>query len=249
VHRQLLRSHPETRHYGIVRRVRQPAGLRVGGHGSFFELVLPSRALIRRKPTRSVNMRKVASLSLLSGLLAAMILVAPGTVRAQEKDKGAPKPALSPSGAVLDAWNDIGRRLIDMAEDFPEDKYGYKATPQQRTFAEVLLHVAASNYYFTNPVTGKNEKIDENPTQATYKTKADVVAYLKKSFGDGAAAIKAKGDKGMNDEVVEPFSNQYQRISDFAYGLAMHSSEHYGLLVAYYRLNGMVPPESRPKKK
>jgi len=193
-------------------------------------------------------MRKIACISLLSGLLGALILLAPTSARVQEK-KGAPKPALSPSGAVLDAWNDIGRRLIDMAEDFPEDKYDYKATPAQRTFAEVLLHVAASNYYFTNPVTGKNEKIDENPSRATYKTKSDVVAYLKKSFADGAAAIKAKGDKGMSEEVVEPFSNQYQRISDFAYGLAMHSSEHYGLLVAYYRLNGMVPPESRPKKK
>lgn len=193
-------------------------------------------------------MRKIVSMSLLGGFLGALILLAP-TARAQEKAKGAPKPALSPSDAVLDAWNDIGRRLIDMAEDFPEDKYDYKATPAQRTFAGVLLHVAASNYYFTNPVTGKNEKIDENPSREKYKSKADVVAYLKKSFADGAAAIKAKGDKGMNDQVVEPFSNQYQRVSDFAYGLAMHSSEHYGLLVAYYRLNGMVPPESRPKKK
>jgi uncharacterized damage-inducible protein DinB len=193
-------------------------------------------------------MRKMASISLLSGFLGTLMLVAPAA-RAQEKAKGTPKPALSPSGAVLDAWNDIGRRLIDMAEDFPEDKYDYKATPAQRTFAEVLLHVAASNYYFTNPATGKNEKIDENPSRATYKTKADVVAYLKKSFGDGAAAIKAKGDKGMSDQIVDPFANQYVRISDFAYGLAMHSSEHYGLLVAYYRLNGMVPPESRPKKK
>lgn len=193
-------------------------------------------------------MRKIASISLLSGFWVALILLAPASARAQEK-KEAPKAALSPSGAVLDAWNDIGRRLIDMAEDFPEDKYGYKATPQQRTFAEVLLHVAASNYFFTNPVNGKNEKIDESPTQATYKTKADVVAYLKKSFADGAAAIKAKGDRGMSEEFVEPFSNQYMRVSDLAYGLVGHSSEHYGLLVAYYRLNGMVPPESRPKKK
>jgi uncharacterized damage-inducible protein DinB len=192
-------------------------------------------------------MRKIASISLLSGFLGALILQAPGVTRAQEK--AAPKPASSPSGAVLDAWNDIGRRLIDMAEDFPEDKYEYKATPAQRSFAEVLLHVAAANYYFTNPATGKNEKIDENPSRAKYKTKADVVAYVKKSFADGAAAIKEKGDKGMNDQLVDPFANQYVRVSDFAYGLAMHSSEHYGLLVAYYRLNGLVPPESRPKKK
>ena len=190
-------------------------------------------------------MRKFASLFLLSGFLGVLILLAPA---APAQEKGAPKAAFSRSGAVLDAWNDIGHRLIEMAEDWPEEKYGYKATPQQRTFAEVLLHVAASNYFFTNPVIGKNEKIDESPTQATYKTKAAVVAYLKKSFADGEAAIKGRGDKGMDEEIVEPFSNQYMRVGDLAYGLAMHSSEHYGLLVAYYRLNGVVPPASRPKK-
>jgi hypothetical protein len=81
-----------------------------------------------------------------------------------------------------------------------------------------------------------------------YKTKADVVAAVKKSFADGAAALEAKGDKGMNDLVVEPFGNQQTRVYDFAYGFIEHCGEHYGQLVGYYRLAGLVPPESRPKK-
>ena len=57
----------------------------------------------------------------------------------------AKKAALSPSQAVLEAWNDIGRKLIAMAEDFPEDKYDFKPVPAQRSFAEQLLHAAGSN--------------------------------------------------------------------------------------------------------
>ena len=89
---------------------------------------------------------------------------------------------------------------------------------------------------------------EENPKRDEFKSKAEIVAYVKKAFADGAAAIKAKGDKGMSDLVVDPFANQQVRISDVAYGFIEHSGEHYGQLVVYYRIVGLVPPESRPKK-
>ena len=163
--------------------------------------------------------------------------------------KDAPlKPALSPSQAVLESWNDIGRKLIAMAEDFPEDKYDFKPTPAQRTFAEQLLHASRVNYFFTNPVLGQKPPAEEDPKRDQYKTKADVVAFVKKSFADGAAALKAKGDKGMSDLITDPYSNQQVRVSDMAYGFIEHSGEHYGQLAVYYRVAGLVPPESRPKK-
>jgi len=65
------------------------------------------------------------------------------------------KPALSPSQAVLAAWNEIGRKLIAMAEDFPEDKYDFKPVPVQRSFADQLLHVAGSNDLFTQVAKGQ----------------------------------------------------------------------------------------------
>src|SRR5579862_8108 len=160
--------------------------------------------------------------------------------------KEAPKPAVGPSQAVLDSWNDIARKLIAMAEDFPEDKYDFKPTPAQRSFAEGLLHAAGANYFFTNPAMGQKPPGEEDPKRDQYKTKADVVAYVKKSFADGAAAIKAKGDSGMSQVVV--LGKDQTRISDLAYGLIEHDGEHYGQLVVYYRLAGLVPPESRPKK-
>jgi len=183
---------------------------------------------------------------LTAALLAVAIVAIPA--RAQEAKKEAPvKPADSQSKVVLDSWNDIGRKLIAMAEDFPEDKYDYKPTPAQRSFAEQLLHAAGANYFFTNPIIGQKPP-EGDPKRDQFKTKADLVTFVKRSFADGAAAIQAKGDKGMSELVVEPFSHQQVRISDLAYGFIEHSGEHYGQLVVYYRIAGLVPPESRPKK-
>jgi uncharacterized damage-inducible protein DinB len=189
-----------------------------------------------------------------AGLLAALILaVSILTVPANSQEMGKkegtpPKPAPSPSGAVLEQWNDIGRKLIAMAEDFPEDKYDFKPVATARSFAERLIHAAHANDLFTNIVLGKKALELEDPKRDQFKTKADVVAFVKKSFAEGAAAIKAKGDKGMSDLVVDPFPNELTRVSDFAYGFVEHSGEIYGQLTVYYRVAGIVPPESRPKK-
>jgi uncharacterized damage-inducible protein DinB len=181
-------------------------------------------------------------------ILAVGILALPAHTQEMAKKDGPPKPALSPSLAVLDAWNDVGRKLIAMAEDFPDDKYDFKTTPAQRSFAEQLLHAAGANYFFTNLALGQKPPAEEDPKRDQYKTKADVVAFVKKSFADGAAAIKAKGDKGMADLITDPDSNQQVRVSDMAYAFIEHSGEHYGQLAVYYRVAGLVPPESRPKK-
>jgi uncharacterized damage-inducible protein DinB len=165
---------------------------------------------------------------------------------AMKKD-AAVKPADPELKVVLDSWNEVGGKLIAMAEDFPEDKYDFKPTPAQRSFAEQLLHAAGSNYFFTNPVMGKAPQAVEDPKRDQYKSKADIVAFVKKSFADGAAAIQSKGEKGLTTEVVY-FPDQKARVLDIAYGLIEHSGEHYGQLVVYYRLAGLVPPESRPKK-
>ena len=184
---------------------------------------------------------------LAAAILAAAILTFP--VHAQDtKKEAAIKPVDPESKVVLDSWNDIGRKLVAMAEDFPEDKYDLKPTPAQRSFAEQLLHAANANYFFTDPAMGKPVPKEEDPKRSDYKTKADVVAFVKKSFADGAAALKAKGDKGMSDLLVDPFAHQQVRVLDMAYGLIEHSGEHYGQLAVYYRVAGLVPPESRPKK-
>jgi uncharacterized damage-inducible protein DinB len=177
-------------------------------------------------------------------------LILAGLAAAQDtmKKQAPPKPAMSPSQYLLENWNYVGGKLITMAEDFPEDKYDFKPVPAERSFAEQLLHAANSNYFFINPARGLKPPAEEDPKRADYKTKAAVVEFVKKAFADGATAIKEKGDKGMNDLLVDPFENREVRVSDMAWGLLEHSGEHYGQLVVYYRVSGLVPPESRPKK-
>ena len=160
----------------------------------------------------------------------------------------AAKPMKGPSQLVLEQWNGVAGKLIAMAEDFPEDKYDFRATPAQRTFAENLLHAAGTTYYFTNLANGQKPPAEEDPRRANFKSKAEIVAFVKKCFADGAAAIKSRGDKGMSEWVEDPGSKDKMQVADLAYGFIEHLGEHYGQLVVYYRLNGLVPPESRPKK-
>jgi hypothetical protein len=182
-------------------------------------------------------------------LVALLLSVVSGTlpVLAQEAKKAPPKPAPSPSEAVLEQWNDIGRKLIAMAEDFPEDKYGYKPAPESRTFGAMLLHVAGSMYYFTDIAEGKKPRYPDDPKQDNLKTKAQIAAFVKQCVADGAEVIKKEGDKGM-EKAVDDGGPHLDHLYDLAYGLIEHSGEHYGALVVYYRANALVPPESRPKK-
>lgn len=170
------------------------------------------------------------------------------TARAQDAPNAppAPKAADSPSKVLLDNWNDIGRKLTTMADDFPEDKYNFKPNPAERSFAEQLLHVSVNLSFFIEAAKGAKPPLDIK--RADFATKAAVVDYMKKTFADGAALIRSKGDRGMRDLFINPFNNQETRFSDGAWVSIEHSGEHYGQLVVYYRTLGLVPPESRPKK-
>ncbi len=189
------------------------------------------------------------SLSLL-GVFALALFAGAAGVSAQEaaKEKKTPKPAPSVSQGALEQWNDVGRKLIAIAEDLPEEKYDYKPNADSRTFLAQILHAGAGMYYFTDVVEGKKARFTDDPKRDDLKTKAQVVAFVKKCVEDGANLIKAKGDEGIMKTIIDPYQGDYKRVLDLAYGLIEHSGEHYGQLVVYYRANGMVPPESRPKK-
>jgi len=196
-------------------------------------------------------MKNLAVLSLIFSTAA--FLTTP--VQAQDITKKAvAKSAPGPAEALLKQWNNIGRKLIAMAEDFPSDKYDFKAAPTTRSFAERLIHAAAANYYFTNLAMGQKPPTEEEPSRDKFKDKAALIAYVKRSFAEGAAAIKTRGDKGLADSVVDPFAEDNPenagkeeiRLVDLAYSLVEHSGECYGQLTVYYRAAGIVPPESRP---
>lgn len=182
-------------------------------------------------------------------VIAALTSLGPTAANAQApKESKAPKPSAGIAAEFLNEWSQTGQKLVAMAQDFPEDKFDYKATPAQRTFAEQLLHVAGANYYFIAAASGvkpADQHVDENPSRATYKTRAQVVAFIQKSFADAAAIIQQQGDKGMLEAVKSPFENaMYTRATLWNFAMN-HANDHYGQCVVYYRLNGLVPPESR----
>ena len=111
-------------------------------------------------------------------------VAAPAGERAREAAKPAPA-AKGASELVLDQWNDIGRKLTAMAEDFPEDKYEFKPTPAQRTFAAQLLHAAARCITSRMWWTERSRAIPDDPKRDELKTKAQIVAFVKKCIADG----------------------------------------------------------------
>ncbi len=169
----------------------------------------------------------------------------PPQTRAQAQD---PRPALPRSGEMLDRWNEIGNKLVAMAQDFPEDKYDFKVQKDERTFALNLLHAAALDFVLIRRVSGTNIGPDfgdgDNPTRDQFKTKADVVKFVQEAVADGAKVIQQQGDAGL-DQTTKFFGNRLAHNSNIWMFAIEHSAEHYGQLVVYYRANNLVPPSSR----
>jgi uncharacterized damage-inducible protein DinB len=166
---------------------------------------------------------------LLLRVLVAMML-ATTAIHAQDK----PKADKALRDVLVGGWTEVNEKIVKMAEDFPDAKYEFKASKDVRSFADVLRHVAFWNDWVVKSVRG--EKPDGKPNElpkAQYSTKAQIVAALKKSVEAGVAQLKA-------GPATPPVAAAEQWMSFIS-----HSSEHYGQLVVYYRLNGLVPPASR----
>jgi uncharacterized damage-inducible protein DinB len=183
-------------------------------------------------------------------LIALTLLAAVGTSlygQAQTQSQP-PAPALTRADEMLQAWNQIGNKLVAMAQDFPEDKYDFKLQKDERTFALNLLHAAALDYVLIRRISGSNLGPDfgegDNPSRDAFKTKADVVKFVQQAVADGASVIQQQGDAGL-DKTTKFFGNRLAHNSSIWTFAIEHSGEHYGQLVVYYRANNMVPPDSR----
>ena len=159
-----------------------------------------------------------------------------------------PRPAASRADEMLQRWNDIGNKLVAMAQDFPEDKYDFKLQKDERTFALNLLHTAALDFVVIRMISGSNVGPDfgkgDNPTRDAFKTKADIIKFVQEAVADGAKVIQQQGDAGL-DNTTKFFGNRLAHNSTIWTFAIEHSGEHYGQLVVYYRANNMVPPDSR----
>jgi hypothetical protein len=209
------------------------------------------------KPKEGFEMNRISRRSLWQVVIALVVvtLSAVGGTRLyaqSQMQNQAPTQVRSRAEEMAELWNHIGKKLIAMANDFPEDKYDFKVQKDQRTFAENLLHVAAVDYDIVSRVAGSQVGPDfgkdkHNPPRDAYKTKAEVVKLLEDAVAAGAKGIQEQGDPGLDKTQAFGWETGRHVAHNSYIWLAgiEHSSEHFGQLVVYYRANNLVPPESR----
>jgi hypothetical protein len=152
------------------------------------------------------------------------------------------------------AIGNIEKQMVDVAEAMPEAKFNFSPESLNipgaeykgvRTFALQVKHMAASNYFLWSSVTG--DKIPDDfkggNGPENLKTKADIVKFLKDSFARGHKAAAALTAQNM---LEPPEGSKSTRLHLATFGVA-HAFDHYGQMVEYLRMNGIVPPASRAK--
>lgn len=163
--------------------------------------------------------------------ISALAWLAVSTASAQ-----APRKPPTPAQAIRGNFANLNKEVLAMAKDFPEDKYDYRPGKDVRSFGEVIIHIVSGNVFGAKAGKGENVKWDELDPK-DYKTKAEMVAALEKSIDDATATLKAAPDDKFK-ETLFPWM-----------AVIEHEAEHFGQLNAYYRVNGLVPPQSRPQPK
>jgi uncharacterized damage-inducible protein DinB len=138
------------------------------------------------------------------------------------------------------AKNDI----LKSADKMAEDKYAFKPTDSVRSFGQVLAHVADGQYEFCGAAAGNH---DQKNIEQTAKTKADIVAALKAAFAY-CDAIYAGMTDAKAAEMIPAFGGiKITRLSMLDFNVS-HTMEHYGNLVTYMRIQGVVPPSSESQR-
>jgi uncharacterized damage-inducible protein DinB len=148
----------------------------------------------------------------------------------------------------------VEKQIVDAAEAMPEDKFNF--TPESlnvpgadykgvRTFAVQLKHIAASNYFLWSHLTGDKlpEGLKDGNGPENLKSKADILKFLKDSFALGHKAAATLTTENM---LQTPEDSKSPRLYLATFAVA-HAYDHYGQMVEYLRMNGIVPPASRGK--
>lgn len=177
-----------------------------------------------------------------SFLLAGGCLIAAAPVPAQDR--------IDPMAAtVAQRFTMIEESFVALADAMPADKYGFAPTNGDfkgvRTFGEQVKHVACGNFAFFNEIEKKTPPRDcdtGGPSPAT--TKAEIMTYLRESFAYAQRVLRTMTPANALDPAGGPYGGESTRLGLTTLAV-WHASDHYGQLVVYLRMNGIVPPASR----
>jgi hypothetical protein len=185
------------------------------------------------------------------------VLVAQTTIPgAQERaDKSAGALDAQREKHALQVFLKLGQTLIVSAADtMPADKYGFAPTDGEfkgvRTFGQQVKHLAATNYILAAAALGEEPPAGAGDEMGpdTVRTKAEILDYLNGSFEHLAKAIEAIGDKNatVKSSPISPLKGAVTTRLALTVEAMIHAFDHYGQMVEYLRMNGVVPPASRP---
>jgi DinB superfamily len=205
------------------------------------------------KRVRTFLLLPVLVISVAALGLGATRVAAPSVPQAQQSQQSQQAPPTVASVVDREISN-VEKEILDVAEAMPEDKFNFSPESLNipgsdykgvRTFALQAKHVAASNYFIWSPLTGDKlpEGLKDGNGPEGLKSKADIIKFLKDSFALGHKAAATLTAQNML-ETAEHSKSTRLRLAMFG---VSHAFDHYGQMVEYLRMNGIVPPASRGK--
>lgn len=203
-------------------------------------------------------MKHLKTLLLITPFLVATLAcgqTAKSSATPQSSASGTPTPPPTIASTIDREISLIEKELVEAAEAMPENKFDFSPEKANiagsdykgvRTFGQQLKHVAASNYLIWSPITGEKapENVNEGKGPDTMTAKADIIKYLKDSFAFGHKAVATL----TAENLVQPLPSGSGRTTTrlfLATFAPAHAFDHYGQVVEYLRMNGIVPPASR----
>ena len=144
------------------------------------------------------------------------------------------------------------KAVVPAAEAMPEDKYGFTPTQGEfkgvRTFGLEVMHMAVANYAYGAAILGEKPPVNlgKGPNgPENIKSKAEITKFLTDSFAYAHRAINSINETNILEPVKAPFGNNMTTRLTMAISIIAHPYDHYGQMVEYLRMNGIVPPASR----
>lgn len=179
-----------------------------------------------------------------------------GVVRGQQVADGdtAPLDAQGEKRALQILLRSVQKQIVSAAEAMPADRYGFAPTDGEfrgvRSFGQQVKHLAATNHILAAAALGEEAPADagDETGPEAVRTKADILDYLNSSFAHLGRAIDAIGDKdiAVKSSPISPLPAAAATRLALAGEALIHAFDHYGQIVEYLRMNGVVPPASRP---
>jgi uncharacterized damage-inducible protein DinB len=176
-----------------------------------------------------------------ASIVCSIALLCP-TLHAQQK---APAMANPVSQAIRDTWEGAKRNVRESADQMSETDYSFKPTDSVRTFGQILAHLAGASYVYCSSARGEKTPHEEDDFEKTETTKAQIVKVLNDSITYCDAAYTSLTDRTAAEVVPMAFGGKEAARASALMRNVGHYQEHYGNLVTYFRIKGMVPPSSR----